>query len=470
MAEPTLSPDAAYDTLSDGSTFEAMTNRLAEVYRLLGQDPLAAGQLAGTYTQAPLSPPVDAEAGEDEAVTFVVSVPAVQKPPPNPSRELAVRRPVLGLAKPSRYRFAKIEVTRKGTGGERIPVVSSAVPVGRDLGVTNFIVQALSEGYTDPVAVQKSFGATYLSTSGTSDMQLNVGAYLFAAENFPWVAEWRFNYERFLRGQRCIQNNAEIVLTVDDVEYRGQMLNCELSRQNTMNGSWEVASLSFSMILTDVPRDVNPLRNLEGDDPFGTIAQTAPSATKVPDPLLKSTALSVPIVAPGGTLTREQRALSRQRQSAARQAWEAGHDVSGAQVGPQYKDTRAVYPDSGWNWLHESETLNGLDKGASLDGPVSLRLSGDVDLAGFQTTALERLRAALGLPEEPRDPKYPDLAAPSAIEAMANRRRDARAVRLEQEATDAAARAEAEKTRALRQAEANAQRAGAKDHASIDVV
>lgn len=230
---------------------------------------VAATALGLTSALSVLESPPNPETGEvpNLAESPVTTAPATRRglytwtevSPPDPravaARTLAkppmVRRPTLGLVH-YHNRFASIEVVARNpadAAGTPVELVNSSYRSGKAAINTNFIVQGVSEAHTEDVGVVQTFGDWYLGASGETPRNFSISGVLFETKNFPWLSEFRTNYDRFLRGSRCILNRAMVYITIDDTLYIGYVVNLSLQRQVVGTGSWGLVPFVMQMAL-----------------------------------------------------------------------------------------------------------------------------------------------------------------------------------------------------------------------------
>jgi hypothetical protein len=73
--------------------------------------------------------------------------------------------------------------------------------------------------------------------------------------DFNWEAEWWENYENFLRGTRCVENDARLYLQYDNVMIGGYIIGCAAQKQAEQRN---FTTFSFTMFITDYTNLSNP--------------------------------------------------------------------------------------------------------------------------------------------------------------------------------------------------------------------
>jgi hypothetical protein len=105
----------------------------------------------------------------------------------------------------------------------------------RDLiTIDQFFLTQVSEPSSEKYQIYQTFDQDYIFFFDRNPhIYVYSGVLINAADNFQWRNEFQEQYERSLRGTRCIQNNARAVLTFEDVQRQGYLL--EMNMQNTSN-------------------------------------------------------------------------------------------------------------------------------------------------------------------------------------------------------------------------------------------
>jgi hypothetical protein len=163
---------------------------------------------------------------------------------------IPVRRPGFGVF-PPKPTWTTLEI-KSLVNGESVEIYNSCYKSGKGKGTTNFIVQNMRWTPKGATQIVRSYGDWYLSDTGENADILMVGGVLLESANFPWFREWLFNWDQYLRARRCILNRTEIRLTIDQVTWRGYMVNCEVGRQHSMQASWQVLPISFQLLLRGI--------------------------------------------------------------------------------------------------------------------------------------------------------------------------------------------------------------------------
>lgn len=165
-----------------------------------------------------------------------------------------VRRPTLGIIREEKDRFASLEVIVRGSETDstvpQIELFNSSYPQGRAPISTNFFVSGINEGREEALQIVRTLGDFYVGSTGETPRVIQVSGILLEAKNFPWLSEWRRNYELYLRARQCILRRAQVFLAVGGFLYVGYVIGSSFGQN--VSPMWEMAQFSFNMVLRDV--------------------------------------------------------------------------------------------------------------------------------------------------------------------------------------------------------------------------
>lgn len=172
-----------------------------------------------------------------------------------------VRRPTRGIEiKDDTHAYIKLI----RVDGVEIPIFDSSAEGGTSTAYSNFILQAVQEQRMEKHQIVETFGDTYLFMFGESPRFLNIQAMLINSLDFNWKAEFLANYEKYLRGTKCVEMGARTYLFYDQNIIEGYILNCQL--QETADTP-HVIPLSFQFFVTNssnislIETDQYPIRS-----------------------------------------------------------------------------------------------------------------------------------------------------------------------------------------------------------------
>jgi hypothetical protein len=140
-----------------------------------------------------------------------------------------VRRPTRGIQlKDDTYATLKV---LKGDGVE-IPLVNAGSRHGSMDGekmvsaaTSNFLIQSVTEERMEKQQVVETFGESFIFFFGERPRILNIQGVLLNTFDFNWEAEWWYNYDNYLRGTKCVENDARVFLTYDDTLVSGYIIS-----------------------------------------------------------------------------------------------------------------------------------------------------------------------------------------------------------------------------------------------------
>jgi len=171
----------------------------------------------------------------------------------------AVRRPVRGLQL-KEDTYATIQV--RTADGKNIPLVDAGGTTYRttfDEGVpsesigytdtyTNFLLQSIQEQRAEKMQVIQTFGEPFIFFFGEHPRIISGSGVLLNTEDFNWRAEFWENYDKYLRGNRCVQTRTRITLQWDDILIEGYFIKANAVESATKPNMVE---MDFQIFLTN---------------------------------------------------------------------------------------------------------------------------------------------------------------------------------------------------------------------------
>lgn len=164
-----------------------------------------------------------------------------------------VRRPVRGIQIKDDT-FATIQV--RTADGRNIPLIdaggSKIDKANPDFAYTdkysNFLLQAIQESRMEKMQVVQTFGAPFVFFFGEHPRMIAGSGVLLTTEDFNWRAEFLENYERYLRGTKCVENKSRVTLSWDTIVVEGYFVKVDI--QDTADNN-NYVRLDFQMFLTN---------------------------------------------------------------------------------------------------------------------------------------------------------------------------------------------------------------------------
>lgn len=160
-----------------------------------------------------------------------------------------VRRPTRGInIKEDTYATLRV-VT--GTG-EEIALADAGGKDGfrtfRTTNVySNFLLQGVVEQRAEKTQIIETFGEPYIFFFGERPRMVTFSGVLLNTFDFNWEAEWWYNYELYLRGTRCVENDARVFLSYDETLVSGYIVSTDSSKTSQDKN---FVTFQFTMFLT----------------------------------------------------------------------------------------------------------------------------------------------------------------------------------------------------------------------------
>jgi hypothetical protein len=117
---------------------------------------------------------------------------------------------------------------------------------------TNFLLQGVRQSRNEKSQLIETFGETYVYFHGERPVIYTFSGTLINTFDFNWEAEWEYNYENYLRGTKCVQNNAQVIMAWDDTLVSGYILGFESSKSSEQPGQVPVTFQMFASSIVNV--------------------------------------------------------------------------------------------------------------------------------------------------------------------------------------------------------------------------
>jgi hypothetical protein len=183
-----------------------------------------------------------------EALDGAAAAPASGTPPEG------VRRPLGGLVV-AEETFANLSVLARDENGTTR--YWSLLDQGGAEGVSetwsNFILQQVQEQRMEKAQVVQTFGEDFYFFFGQEPRFLMCSGVVFAADNFKWASEFTYIYENYLRGTRCAENKARVILRYEGIIVQGMLISMSMTRSSEQP---HAIPLVFNFAVVDY-RDTN---------------------------------------------------------------------------------------------------------------------------------------------------------------------------------------------------------------------
>jgi len=128
--------------------------------------------------------------------------------------------------------------------------VNSKTKERRDLipKFTKFMLESVQEAHTERSQVVETFGEFFTFFYGERPPIYNFSGTLVNSKINNWLADFMFYYENFLRGTKCVEQNATIVITYGGRQIEGFILNTSNTTQAITDKG---VSLTFQVLVID---------------------------------------------------------------------------------------------------------------------------------------------------------------------------------------------------------------------------
>jgi len=99
---------------------------------------------------------------------------------------------------------------------------------------SNFLLQQVQEDRQEKQQILETFGEAYIFLFGQRARVISFQGILANTADFNWEAEWWYNYDRYLRGTKCVENDARVYISYDNTLVGGYIISTS-SAKDTMN-------------------------------------------------------------------------------------------------------------------------------------------------------------------------------------------------------------------------------------------
>jgi hypothetical protein len=99
---------------------------------------------------------------------------------------------------------------------------------------SNFLLQQVTEERMEKQQILETFGEAYIFLFGQRARVITFQGILANTFDFNWEAEWWYNYDTYLRGTKCVENDARVYISYDNTLVGGYILGTS-SAKDSMN-------------------------------------------------------------------------------------------------------------------------------------------------------------------------------------------------------------------------------------------
>jgi hypothetical protein len=111
---------------------------------------------------------------------------------------------------------------------------------------SNFLIQSVQEERMEKAQILETFGEPFVFLFGERARVLNISGVLLNSFDFNWRQEWLENYDNYLRGTRCVENDSLIFLSFDETLVGGYILATSVTEKPQVRRTSSSSSSSSS--------------------------------------------------------------------------------------------------------------------------------------------------------------------------------------------------------------------------------
>ena len=115
-------------------------------------------------------------------------------------------------------------------------------------GYTKLILESVEESHQERSQIVETFGDFYVFLYGERPPMYSFSGTLINTKSYNWVSDFVYYYETFLRGTKCVEQNARITMMYGGRMIEGFMLGMSMSTNSVNEAGVKVG---FSIVVTD---------------------------------------------------------------------------------------------------------------------------------------------------------------------------------------------------------------------------
>jgi hypothetical protein len=112
---------------------------------------------------------------------------------------------------------------------------------------SKMLIEQVREGEEEYLQIVKTFESFKIFFFGEKPQIIQISGKLLNSKNHDWYNDFYFTYENYLRGTRCVENNAKAYLQFDDVLVEGYIINFNTVKEGFSNN---MAPFSMGLLKT----------------------------------------------------------------------------------------------------------------------------------------------------------------------------------------------------------------------------
>lgn len=112
---------------------------------------------------------------------------------------------------------------------------------------TKLIIENVTESHAERSQIVETFGDFYVFLFGERPPMYNFSGTLINTKNANWVADFKYYYDQYLRGTKCVESGARLVITYGGRQIEGFMLSMQTATDAALEKGVKV---SFPIVVT----------------------------------------------------------------------------------------------------------------------------------------------------------------------------------------------------------------------------
>lgn len=112
---------------------------------------------------------------------------------------------------------------------------------------SNFLLQQVQEERMEKQQILETFGEPYIFLFGERARMISFSGVLANTFDFNWESEWWWNYDNYLRGTKCVENDARVFISYDNTIVGGYIISTG-STKVSQERNW--VNFQFQMFVT----------------------------------------------------------------------------------------------------------------------------------------------------------------------------------------------------------------------------
>lgn len=112
---------------------------------------------------------------------------------------------------------------------------------------SNFFIQQISEERSEKQQILETFGEPFIFLFGERARIVNFQGVLLNTFDFNWEAEWWHNYDQYIRGTKCVENDARVFISFDETLVTGYIISSAAVKNSEQRN---FVNFQFQMFVT----------------------------------------------------------------------------------------------------------------------------------------------------------------------------------------------------------------------------